>query len=74
MGGSEYEWQIDESYFSGRRKYNRGRYKTGDVKIKETVRDKLKAILTNNKSKRNYGSQVQGPWVFGMVLQKKATV
>ncbi len=74
LSGSGYEWQIDESYFSGRRKYNRGRYKTGDVKTKETVRDKLDAIITNNKSKRNYGSQVQGPWVFGMVLQKKATV
>ena len=73
-GGANFEWQIDESYFSGRRKYNRGRYKTGDSKTKETVLDKLRAIMTNNKSRRNYGNQVQGPWVFGMVLQKKATI
>jgi hypothetical protein len=32
------------------------------------------AIITDNKSKRNYGNQVEGPWVFGMVLQNKATI
>ena len=73
-GGEQFEWQIDESYFSGRRKYNRGRYKTGDKKSKESIKDKLLAIITNNKSKRNYGNQVEGPWVFGMVLQNKATI
>ena len=32
--------------------------------------DKLRAIISNNKSKRNYGNQVNGPWVFGKVLQE----
>ena len=36
--------------------------------------DKLRAIISNNKSKRNYGNQVNGPWVFGMVLQEKSTI
>ena len=30
MGGKGYRVQIDESLFSGRRKYNRGDYKTED--------------------------------------------
>ena len=62
--------QIDESLFRGRRKYNRGRYKTGDASRKETVRDLLDAITSNNTSKKNYGNRVEGPWVFGMVIEK----
>jgi hypothetical protein len=72
MGGAGYEIQIDESLFRGRRKYNRGRFKTGDEKTTETVREKLLAIISGNKSRRNYGNRVDGPWVFGMVLQKKS--
>ena len=70
IGGADSEWQIDESYLSGRKKYNVGRLNTGDIKNKESVHDKLKAIISDNKSKRNYGNQVEGHWMFGMVIQK----
>ena len=71
MGGTEFNIQIDESLFRGRRKYNRGRYLKGDQKVKETISDKLKSIMENNKTNRNYGNKVTGPWVFGLVLQDK---
>ena len=74
LGGNDYEWQIDESYFSGRRKYNRGKYKTGDYVTQGTVADQLQAIIGGNSSKRNYGNRVEGSWIFGMVLQKKSTM
>jgi hypothetical protein len=34
--------------------------------------DKLRAVTSNNKSRRNYGNRVDGPWVFGIVLQNKS--
>jgi hypothetical protein len=32
----------------------------------------LIAVTSNNKSHRNYGNRVDGPWVFGIVLQNKS--
>jgi len=55
MGGPGEIVQIDESFMRGRRKYNRGR------------------MLQGNRvppARRNYGKQVVGPWVFGMVWKK----
>ena len=75
-GGNGYEWQIDKSYFIVKRKYNVEKFKTGDYPSKESVQDKLIRITdsANNSSKKNYGSKVNGPWVFGMVQQKKSTL
>ena len=68
-----YRAQIDESLFRGRRKYNRGRMLTVDNQTERTVRDKSEAIISAslNKSKRNYGNRIDGPWVFGIVLERE---
>ena len=34
----------------------------------------MKSRTSNNSSKRNYGNRVDGPWVFGMVLEKISDV
>ena len=47
--------QIDEAYFSGRRKYKKGRLLSGDY-----------GIAHGNTRKNNYGDQVIGPWVLGI--------
>ena len=69
MGNPGYRAQIDESLFRDLRKNNRGRMLTGDNQPERTVRDKLEAIISAslNKSKRNCGNRIDGPWVFGMV-------
>ena len=67
MGGKVYRIQMDESLFRGRRKY---RYKIGDINPIKTVKDILDSLTSSNKSKRNYGNRVDGPWVFGMVAEK----
>ena len=72
MGGKGYVVQIDESLFRGRRKYKVGKFKTGDIRPQRTVRDILDSLISNNRSKRNYGNRVDGPWVFGMVIEKKS--
>ena len=74
MRGKGYSAQIDESLFQGRRKYNRGRLLTGNKKTEESMCHRLRSYTKPNKeskkSKRNYGSRVQGPWVFGIVISK----
>ena len=52
--------QIDESYFSGRRKNNRGRLLHGN---QPAERDQ-NIVPDNN---RNHGNRVGGPWVFGLI-------
>ena len=69
MGGEGNIVQIDESLFRGKRKSNRGRVKAGDKKEPENASDKLIASKSNNKSLRNYGKRMEGPWVFGLVIQ-----
>ena len=32
--------------------------------------NKIRKIIDINRNKRNYGKRVDGPWVFGLVLQK----
>ena len=43
VGGKGYRLQIDEPIFRGKRKFNRRRYKTGEKRKKDTVRDLLLA-------------------------------
>lgn len=58
--------QIDEAYFSGRRKYNRGRLRKGDIKPKGEKEAQAEEDCARVTSKRNYGNRVIGPWVFGI--------
>lgn len=59
IGGLNKRVQIDESLFRGKRKYNRGRLLLGDLDV-ESAADR--AVRHDN-----YGSRVNGPWIFGMV-------
>ena len=54
MGGPGCIVQIDESYISGRRKYNRGRLLAGN---------------RVPPPRNNYGNRQLGPWVLGMVMK-----
>ncbi|MPC92585.1 putative transposase-like protein [Portunus trituberculatus] len=51
--------QIDETYFGGRRKYDRGRFLQGDNAAEEEDSDPVQ----NN---RNHGRRIDGRWVFGL--------
>lgn len=68
--------QIDEAYFSGRRKYNRGRLRKGDVKKKGEKQAQIEMGVSKPskveklRNKRNYGNRVIGPWVFGVYWSK----
>ena len=62
MGGKNYNIQIDELLFRGKRKYNRGRLKPGDKKPKESIVDKLKTFMENNIE--IFGTRITGPWGF----------
>ena len=60
MIGTESEpVQIDETYTSGRRKYNRGRTLDGDARAEETESEA-------RGRKRNGGDRVSGYWVLGL--------
>ena len=53
IGSSATPIQIDESHFRGRRKYSRVRLLNGDI-----------GVGSNFSRKNNYGTEVNGPWVF----------
>ena len=72
MGGKRYVFQIDESLFRGRRKYNLGKFKTGDIRPQRIVKYILDSLTFNKRSKRNYGNRVDGPWVFGIAIEKNS--
>jgi len=66
--------QIDESLFQGKCKYHRGRLCVGD-RTPVTAITRTSPISSDVESDssddsepiyKNYGSRVQGPWVFGL--------
>ena len=59
VGTVESPVQIDEAYFAGRRKYNRGRFLEGDNPAEEEDPNPVQ----NN---RNHGRRIDGRWVFGL--------
>lgn len=61
IGSPENPTQIDEARFAGRRKYNRGRLLAGDSPSSNA--DENNVNVQNN---CNYGSRIDGPWVFGL--------
>lgn len=80
VGTEENPVQIDEAYFSGKRKYNRGRFRKGDYKAvgedqarleeERCAGDKHYGPYTTIQNKRNFGGRVVGPWVFGIYWSK----
>lgn len=64
MGGEGRVIQIDECLLRGKRKFNRGRYLGRDEPALELEEDEIEEedIFTP----RNYGTRIEGPWVFGM--------
>ena len=60
VGTPEQPIQVDEAYFSGRRKYNKGRLLEGDIGMQSGC----------NRS-NNYGDQVTGPWVLCIYKSKE---
>lgn len=86
--------QIDESYYSGKRKYSRGRLLSGDVlprNERSTVEDEDELWMEwgmphvddeddfvssddtppTKTGRKNYGTRISGPWVLGMVQNRK---
>ena len=70
MRGPGYEIQIDESIFHGKKNSLR-KIQTNDETHKDSVRDRLLAIISNNKTKRNYSQRVESLFVFGIVTKKR---
>lgn len=67
VGTEEQPVQVDESYFKGRRKYNRGRYLSYDQTQSQDVPDWRSNEPRNN---RNFGNRIVGPWVVGITQGK----
>ena len=59
IGTEDNPVQIDESYFSGKRKNNTGCLLQGNLPAE---RDRTISVANN----RNHGNRVSGPWVFGL--------
>ena len=69
--------QVDESYFSGRRKYNRGRILQFEKKSARSVLPDWHGEVPlsteeelNPTSRRIYGNCIAGPWVVGLYKTK----
>jgi len=70
--------KIDESLFKGKRKYNRGRLRCGDIRPNEVTEndsdDSDDTEEDNNSNNtvgsKNYGTCVSGQWVFGLCCKK----
>lgn len=63
--------QIDESYFSGRRKNNVGRLQVGNIRSSNESQERAQEEVDSGNTlpttpDRNMGGQVVGPWVFGI--------
>jgi len=77
-GTADQPVQIDESYFSGKRKNNVGRYRKGNHKLKNDKKLIEEEIAENgpptpHKTNKNHGGQVEGPWVFGIYQSSETT-
>lgn len=64
MGGPDCMFQIDESLLRGKRKYNRGRFRGGEVILDQL--DENDPNAANIINSRNHGRRISGPWVFGI--------
>ncbi len=65
VGTSDQPVQIDESYFQGRRKYNRGRLLLGDKKA-AMAQEKESGAKDDDAD----DDESKGPWVFGLYERK----
>lgn len=66
MGGAGCTIQIDESLLHGKRKNNRGRLLVGNRRVTEDPTVLRTMVLPTPDNRRNYGSRVNGPWIFGL--------
>jgi len=70
--------QIDKSYFSEKRKNNVGRFRKGNLKLKNDKKLRAEEFADNgpatpDKTNKNNGRQVEGPWVFGIYQSSEKT-
>lgn len=79
-GTEDFPVQIGEAYFRGKCKYNRGRFRRGDLKHKgkDKAREEEESSAGDThcgpytvlRSKSNHANRVMGPWVFGICQSK----
>lgn len=65
IGAQEKPVQIDESYFRGCRKYNRGRLVSGDPSTTEYLRDNSTDEYSNSDEDETRAHRL-GTWVLGL--------